>query len=186
MDRTELAAAVITLAGVFFTARARIIGWVFGIAGSALYVLVCYNYQLYAETVLQLFYVVMGFYGWWKWMQKGDERIALSISRMPVRVAVFSALVILAGTLITGRLLDMYSDTDVPYPDAAMGMAGLVITWQMARKYLQNWLWWIVADVLNSFLFVYKTLYATAVLYIILAILAAYGYIKWKKELNAT
>jgi len=179
----ELIAAAITLAGVLCTALGSIAGWPLGVVGAALYVLIFFETKLYAETVLQAFYIVMGFYGWWTWRKTGHSRPERPVTRMPVNIQIFSILLTAAGGIITGLLMDQYSDTDVPYLDALLGFSGLVITGQMAKKYLENWIWWIVVDLAASVLFYYKGLTATAVLYLFLASLAAMGFIKWKKEL---
>jgi nicotinamide mononucleotide transporter len=70
----------------------------------------------------------------------------------------------------------------VPYFDACMGISGLLITWMMARKYIENWICWVIVDLANAGLFLYKSLYLTAILYLFMAFVALYGLKTWRKE----
>ena len=184
MDQLELVASIIALAGVYFTARTKVIGWPLGIVGAFMYLILCYQSMLYAESVLQGLYVVMGVYGWIKW-SANKVTDYITITRMPIKAWIISLTVWIVFSLICGYLLDSFSQTDVPYADASLAVAGVVVTWQLAKKYLENWLNWIVIDLLSSCLFFYKQLYFASALYFILAALAVYGYLKWKKDLLA-
>lgn len=173
-------AAIITLVGVFLTARGALAGWIAGIAGAALYVYIFYSSQLFAESVLQVFYVILGFFGFLKWLGGKAPDSSGPVIHLPKPAALFSLACIILGTALCGFMLSLYSSTDVPYADAGLAVAGLVITWQMARRYLQNWVWWVVVDLLSAALFAYKQLYITSILYVCLAIIALSGYFRWK------
>jgi len=183
MNTLELVASLIALAGVYFTVREKVVGWPLGIIGAALYVILFYQSLLYAESLLQALYVIVGIYGWIKWSAHRETGEIL-ISRMPFKTKSISVIVWLCFSIASGFILDRFSPTDVPYPDAALAVAGVIITWQMANKYIENWLNWIVADLLSAALFFYKHLYFASGLYVILAALAVYGYLKWKKDLQ--
>jgi nicotinamide mononucleotide transporter len=182
MNVYELIASVIALLGVFLTSRGHIAGWIFGVIASATYIPLFFSNELYAESALQLVYVVMGIYGFYAWKQLGknkDERPILNIKKYQF---IFLLSIYLLMTYLLGLLLNKYTDTDVPFADASMGAGGLLITWMMAQKYIEHWICWIVIDIANAGLFVYKELYITAFVYVIFAIMAVYGFFVWKKQ----
>jgi len=183
VSHLEFLAAITALLGVLFTALGKTIGWSFGIIGALFYVFIFFDSQLYAEAVLQAFYVIMGFYGWLQWRNTAVFQQKLQAISQPVHVMFFSVLIIGVGTFAVGLLLDSYSDTNVPFLDAALGISGLVVTWQMAKKQLESWIWWIFVDLCSSGLFYYKELIATSILYLFFAGFAAFGFVNWKKEM---
>lgn len=183
MEGIELFAAIITLAGVAFTAKAKIIGWPLGIIGAALYVIIFFNHVLFAETILQALYVCIGIYGWWRWI-KFKETGETHVFRISKKTVFFSIGSWLISSVLIGSFLNAYSSSDVPFIDASLAVAGIIITWQMAQRFLENWLFWIITDLVSCALFIHKHLYATAVLYFILAIIAIYGYFEWKRKLE--
>jgi nicotinamide mononucleotide transporter len=179
MTIIEIIAAMLTLVGVFLSGRQLRVNWLFGIAGAALYTFIFYQSVLFAEAALQAWYVVLGVIGWKNWSPDSEE---FEINRINWSLALIGAMVTILFSLISGRLLDVFSPSDVPYLDASLAISGLVCTWFLTRKILENWLIWIVIDLLSACLYIYKNLYATAGLYLILAVLAAYGYQQWKKQ----
>jgi nicotinamide mononucleotide transporter len=179
MTTIEIIAAMLTLFGVFLSGRQLRANWLFGIAGAAIYTFIFYQSVLFAEAALQAWYVVLGVIGWKNWSPNSEE---FEINRINWRVALIGAMVTVLFSVISGRLLDVFSPSDVPYLDASLAISGLVCTWFLTKKILENWLIWIVIDLLSACLYIYKNLYATAGLYFILAVLAAYGYQQWKKQ----
>jgi len=179
MSTIEKIAAIITLIGVFLSGRQLRVNWIFGILGAAIYTYVFYKSVLFAEAILQAWYVVLGMIGWINWSSQNED---FEIYHLNWRIITISAIITIVLSIVSGRLLDVFSTSDVPYIDASLAISGLVCTWFLAKKILENWLIWIVIDLLSACLYIYKKLYATAGLYFILAILAAYGYQQWKKQ----
>jgi len=81
-------------------------------------------------------------------------------------------------------VLAEFTDSTIPKADSLVGMLSVIGTWMLARKLIENWLVWIVADGIATGLFYYKGLYLTSSLFIIYTIMAVVGYIQWKKQLN--
>ena len=179
----ELIAFLIAIAGVFLTARGHIAGWILGIIGSAFYVPVFFLSRLYAETGLQLFYMVMGAFGYYNWLRLGKKEESKTISNITLKQSISLIVLFIIGSFTLAKILQNLSNTDVPYFDACMGISGLLITWMMARKYIENWICWVIVDLANAGLFIYKSLYLTAILYIIMAVIALYGLKTWRKDL---
>ena len=182
MTTIEIIAATLTLVGVFLSGRQLRVNWLFGIAGAAVYTFIFYESVLFAEAALQAWYVVLGAMGWINWSSQNED---FEIYHLNWRIATISAIITIVLSIVSGRLLDVFSSSDVPYLDASLAISGLVCTWFLTKKILENWLIWIVIDLLSACLYIYKNLYATAGLYFILAILAAYGYQQWKKQKTA-
>ena len=179
MTITEIIAAIFTLVGVFLSGRQLRVNWLFGIIGAAIYAFIFYESLLFAEAILQVSYAVLGAIGWKSWKADTEE---FEIFHINWRIGLLAVIITLVFSIISGRLLDIFSTSDVPYIDASLAISGLVCTWLLAKKVLENWLIWIVIDILSSCLYIYKHLYATAGLYFILAILAVFGYQQWKKQ----
>lgn len=177
---SEALAAVIGLLGVWFTIKQRPVGWFFGTLGSALYVLIFYNARFYAESMLQLFYVGMGLYGWLRW--RGDDHRPFRVLKLTpsLWLAFLSLLALLSLSIATALM--RFSNTDVPYMDAFLASGGLLITLLMARKYLENWVLWIIFDALSAAWYWHRDLHYTAVLYLAFAALAVQGHLQWNQQ----
>lgn len=185
MSAIEWIAALIAFAGVYLNAMGRIAGWPLGIAGAALYTWVFYNAALPAESTLQFLYVIMGIYGWWQWSVLGsrpDERPVIKITFL---IFITSMLIWLSAAVAAGFFISKNSLGKTPYIDAALAVGGLVTTVLLAKKYIENWLFWIIIDLASAALFYYREMYASSLLYIGFTVLAIKGYFEWKKQITA-
>jgi len=186
MNVFEALTSIVALMGVFLTSRGHIGGWIFGLIASAAYVQLFFSTKLFAEAGLQLVYVVMGVYGWLEWRRMGILKESRPILNIPYRQFVLLGILYPCMIFLLGYILSTFTDTDVAYADAAMGSGGLLITWMMAKRYIEHWICWIIIDIANAGLFVYKNLFLTAIVYCIFAIMAAYGWSVWKKQQQNT
>lgn len=184
MSQIEIFAAIVALFGVLLTARASIWGWPLGIIGAAIYSWLFIESALYAEGVLQSLYVLFGIYGWWSWKNNNDQATGATIKQIDTIVLLTSLVVWTLGTAVCGWVLSNYSNSEVPYVDSLLAVGGLMTTYLMAKKIIENWFFWIVIDIASGLLFINRELYITALLYFAFAALAAHGYLQWKKELK--
>jgi nicotinamide mononucleotide transporter len=180
----EVAGIVATLICVWLNTRQNIWGWFWAIVSSALYGVIYYQARLYSDMELQGVFIVLSLYGWYQWRFGGTQRGELPVSTMPARFWVPCLLIFLAFTAVSGYLHGQYTDASLPYLDSALTAVSLVAQWQMARKYLENWILWIAADVCYVGLYLYKGLTGTAVLYALLLALALKGYLDWRRSLR--
>lgn len=181
-NRLEILGFVTGAVCVYLNTRQNAWGWFFGIINALLFIVVFYNSKLYADTSLQVYYFVTSIYGWWAWRFGGTNRQKLEVSGLPASYWWPILGIFLAATCIWGFLLGRFTDASLSYADSALTVASLVAQWMMARKYLQNWLIWIVADACYVAMYAYKTLYLTSALYLVFFVLAFYGYFSWKKQ----
>jgi nicotinamide mononucleotide transporter len=178
----ELFGFVTGAACVWLIARQNIWNWPLGIANNLLFMVLFTRSGLYADVGLQVFYVAIGVYGWWHWLHGGLDHGALKVSRTPPREAALAAALTLAGTALVILLLKRFTNSTVPVLDATV--TGLSVTAQvlMARKRLENWWIWIVANLVSIGLLIYKHLFITAGLYAVFLAICIAGLVEWTRS----
>jgi nicotinamide mononucleotide transporter len=179
----ELISAVLGLVYVLLNIKEIPWAWPVGIASVALAVIVSWDATLYWDMVLNVIYVVLSFYGWYQWLHGGRKNSELRVSRIQTRPLLFWLTLASLLTVLLGWLSDQYTDSDIPYWDAATTTFSLVATYFLARKYLQNWIMWILIDAVYVGVYYYKGLYAYMVLFGLYVVLAWVGWKEWKKSL---
>ena len=157
----------------------KISAWFFAIISSLLYIYLCYSSQLFLETGLQFFYLIMGIYGWYLWtfVQKIDENRIIKWKNYQHSINITISTILFISI---GFIFDNYTNQANPYTDAFTTVFSLAATFMVTQKVLENWIYWIVIDVVSVYLFSSRELYMTAALFVIFTILAIVGYFKWK------
>ncbi len=180
----EIAGAILSLIYLYLSIKQKISLWIFGFISSGLYVVVFFQSKLYADMSLQLYYVIISIYGWIHWKNvKNEDGKALQVKHLNKRnslILLLSSILIYAVYFI---ILNYFTDTNVPKFDSLIGSLSVIATWLLARKYIENWLVWIVADGLAIGLFVYKELYPTSILFVVYTVMSVVGYRQWSKSL---
>jgi nicotinamide mononucleotide transporter len=182
MSLLEWIAAVIAFTGVYLSTCGRISSWPFGIAGSMLYTWIFYQNSLPAEAALQFLYVIMGIYGWWNWSVMGSRPEERPVRRMSFFLILLSLLIWIVAAFAAGWVIQKLELGTLPYIDATLATGGLVTTLLLARKYLENWVLWIVIDLASAMLLYTREMFASSLLYFAFTILAFKGYLEWKKQ----
>jgi len=179
----EYVAAGFTLVNVYLATRQNIWSWPVGVVAVSLYLYVFAGAKLYSDAGLQVFFLVMQFYGWYQWTRGGVEhsRSMSPVTRLSRRGWLLTVAGVVAWTGGTGTLLHTYTDAAAPYPDAFTTILSVIAQFQMTRKILENWTLWIVADIVYIGVYTYKSLYATTGLYAIFLALCVKGYLDWKR-----
>jgi nicotinamide mononucleotide transporter len=184
MSSIEIVAAIFGVVSVFLSVRQNIWSWPTAIVNVGLYIIVFYESKLYADTGLQVVYVVLNAYGWYHWLYGGKNRTELPVTRTSPRLRLLLVSIGAAGAAVIGTLLSRNTDAALPYIDAGTTSTSLVAQWMMTRKLLENWIIWVAVDVVYIGMYIYKSLYVTAVLYLIFLILSAMGFVQWRKSLK--
>lgn len=181
----ELIGAVLGFAYIFLSIRQHILTWPVGLVTSAIYVYVFLGSKFYADMLLQFYYVGVSIYGWYFWL-KGNPNsdTELKVSRMPKKfyLPVIGITIILFLVFLFG--LKYYTDSPVPFGDSLTTAMSIVATWMLARKYLEHWLIWIFVDFFSAFLYGFKGLWPTVVLFLVYTGMAAVGYRSWRTDLK--
>lgn len=187
MNYLELTGAAVGLIYLALEYRASIYLWIAGFVMPAIYVFVYYEAGLYADVGINVYYLMTSVYGWCCWLygrRKHRDASApreLPITRTPVRLYGWLAAAFLLTLLPIACILIRFTDSTVPWLDSFTTASSIVAMWMLARKYLEQWLAWILTDVVCCGLYLYKELYFTAALYGLYALIAVFGYRKWKK-----
>lgn len=179
-DWKELTGWATTLIGIWLTTRRNLWCWPITLIADVLYLIVFYQARLLSDALLQAFFVAFTLYGWWHWWrgvrQEGEVRIA------PLRLsnALIALIAGILGTIILGEIAKRLHAA-LPFMDASLASFSLVASWWGARKHIANWWLWIIVDVLYIGEYIYKDLWATAVLYAVLVGLAVLGLRDWRR-----
>jgi nicotinamide mononucleotide transporter len=183
MNSLEIVAAIFGVVSVFLSVRQNIWSWPTAIVNVGLYIIVFYGSKLYADTGLQVVYVVLNAYGWYHWLYGGKNRTELPVTRTRAPVAAILVALVAAGTAVIGTFLSRNTDAALPWVDAMTTSTSLAAQWMMTRKLLENWIIWVAVDVVYIAMYIYKSLYVTSGLYLVFLILSAMGYLEWRRSL---
>lgn len=168
--------------------------WIVGFLTSLLYVFVFFFSKIYADMGLQIYYVAISVYGFLQWTKNGkngscekpepasvpQDKIIYSTLTPRLLVGVLLAIIVLFFLIYT--LLNNFTDSPIPMGDAFTTSVGIVATWMVARRIIEHWVFWIVANGISVYLYFVRDLYPTMFLYICYALLAAIGLYTWKKK----
>ncbi len=176
----EYLAVVTAVLYLLFISFKKTIGWLFAAISSMLYIFICYISQLYLETGLQLFYLIMAFYGWYMWTEDSKDNDS-PVIKWPVRYHFINILISTILFAVMGFIFDNYTNQANPYADAFTTSFSLTTTYLVTIKVLENWLYWLVVDLVAMYLFWNNSLSLTSVMYFSFVITSIYGYFKWQK-----
>src|SRR5690349_7198872 len=132
---------------------------------------------------LQAVYFVLSVYGWYEWLYGGKGHTALKVSQTPKRLWSILAGIGLVVWLTLARLTSRLPGVALPYLDSGTTTTSLLAQWMMTRKLLENWVLWVMVDVVYIGMFIFKGLYLTAFNYAVYLVLAAMGFYSWRKSL---
>lgn len=176
----EIAGFVTTLVGIWLTTRRLLICWPVVLAADFLYLAVFYRARLFSDALLQIFFVIFTVYGWWHWWRGIREDGEVRVVPLSVRNWLAGLAVGAIGAVLLGWLM-VRIGAALPHLDAALTSYSLVASWWQARKHTANWWLWIVVNLVYIGEYVYKDLWPTAVLYLLLVILAVMGLVEWRR-----
>ena len=183
----ELIAAVFTLASVWFSKKNNILVFPTGMICTAIFVYLLLKWGLLGDMMINAYYFIMSVYGWYIWTRKVDATHVTPISRTTVaerKTAVFIFIATFVFVWVVYTVFDKF-DHWTAYVDTLTTAIFFVGMWLMAKRKIENWLYWIVGDIISVPLYFYKGLTFSSILYFVLTIIAVFGYIEWKKHLHS-
>ena len=183
----ELSGALISLIYLYFSVKQIIWLWPFGLLSALFYIWIYYFSGFYADMSLQVYYVGISLYGWYKWSggrAKTTGKTHLRISTVKKKNALILLGVFIFLWLLISQILIQFTNSEVPVMDALTTAGSIVATWMLARKILEHWLLWVVIDAISIGLYIYKELYATVILFILYTLVAIIGYFTSRKEMT--
>ena len=162
--------------------------WTFpiGLVYAVVSVAVFGRQRLYADVLLSGYYVVMNAYGWDYWLCGGERSVgeALPVTYTPVRIRSWLAVITGIASVAMGYAFDAYTDADLPYWDSATTCMSFAAMWMTARKYIENWVVWLLVDIIAAAVYLVKGIELYAVLYGVYLIMAFMGWRAWHKHLK--
>jgi NadR type nicotinamide-nucleotide adenylyltransferase len=181
---TETLGFVTGAAAVWLLVRESIWNWPAGIANAVFYLVLFAQARFFADSALQVVYIVLGAFGWWWWLHGRHDRATRPIASVGLAEATALAVMTAGATYVMLLYLRSVSDA-APLADATTTALSLAATWMQARKQIENWLVWIAADAIYIPLYFVKGLPLTGALYCIFALMCAKGWRDWTRTRGA-
>lgn len=177
----EWLAASLGILYVILAAKESVWCWPSAFISTIIYTVLFWDGQLPMQALLNFYYMAMAIYGFMLWNKKSDVEDRLQISNKPLK---FHLIYIFTGLVVSGLIglyLSTYPDTQLPYLDALVMVFSVMTTVLMARKVIENWLYWIVIDSFAIALYWQTGFHVTIAMFLVYLALAFYGYINWYK-----
>ena len=189
MNYLELAGTIIGLVYLWLEYKASYYLWIASLIMPSVYVIVYYQAGLYADLGINIYYVLASIYGLIYWSigskkskEVAHEEIPVGYTPRQLYLPLLAAMSIL--TIGIAQILIAFTDSNVPWSDSFTTALSIVAMWMLSRKYVEQWLVWLVVDVVCSILYIYKGLYFTSGLYALYSFIAYFGYLKWKEMIK--
>ncbi len=174
----EWIAVVTSVLYVILMSFHKITAWYFAGISSAIYVYICFDAQLFLDAILQVFYVGMAIYGWYSWNTNAQ---AINIKRLSIKINLWFIGIGVFVSGVIGWFFSISTSQVNPYLDAVIFVFSIIATYQASISIIENWLFWIVIDLLAVYIFGSRELYLTSFLYLIYAMMAVFGFITWTR-----
>jgi nicotinamide mononucleotide transporter len=180
----EATAVFFGLLSVWYSKQEHI--WVYptGIISVLIYVYITFEFKLYADMGINAYYFIMSVYGWYHWTNTGTEKAQIPITRNSLSENVLALTIVIVAFVVIRFGLD-FTDSDVPTWDAITTATAIAGMWLMARKKIENWLAWIITDLIAVPLYLYKGLLLTSIQFFVFTLLAIWGYFAWRNKITS-
>jgi nicotinamide mononucleotide transporter len=192
MNWIELFAALLGIISVWYARKENILVFPFGIANVLIYIYICFTARLFANAGINVVYLISNIYGWYMWARTDENNESLQITRNTFKQNFLSWLSVIVVYIIAFLVLREANKTDpdylhsyLPYIDSFNTSFFLVATILMAVKKAENWVFWIIGDLVSIPIFISQGLYFTGVQYTVFLVLAILGWIEWKKKVKS-
>jgi len=179
MSPWESAAVLLGIAYLLLAMRESLWCWYAAFISTAIFLVLFWDVGLLMESALQVYYLAMAVYGWWEWQQGSEDESGLAISSWSARQHLIALLAVLFVSGVSGLLLEQFTGAALPYLDSFTTWGSVLTTWMVARKILENWLYWLVIDSVSIYLYLDRELYLTAALFAVYLVIVLFGYRKW-------
>ena len=178
---SEIVAVLSAIAYLVLVIYQNILCWLAALISVLIYMVIFFDARLYMESALQVFYMGMAVYGWYQWKYGGDkhDRLQIATWQLQTHVLVIAGVFCLAA--VFGWALSR-TDAAMPYLDSFTTVAALVSTYMVARKILENWIYWFVIDAVSVYLYGLRDLYLTAALYVLYLVMIVIGFRRWWRD----
>ena len=180
----EIIATITGILCVYLQTREKILAWPFGLISVTILVYIFYQKLLYSDVILHIIYIALNIYGWWFWATQSGHQSTAAVRRISKVNLLYWAMAILLGAMVWGSLMNKLTDADLAYLDAFTTVGSLCAQFLLARKILENWLIWIVVDIVAINVYLYKGLFFVAFMFFVFLLLCIKGYLDWSRSLT--
>lgn len=173
---------------VWYSKQENILVYPTGIISTAIFVYILWVYTLLGDMLINAYYFIMSIFGWYYWTRKDVDNNEVPVTTTTKKEQLWSVLIFLATLMFVFLVYKLNNKFDnwTAYIDTITTAIFFVGMWLMAKKKIENWIYWIIGDLISVPLYFYKGLIFTSFQYLLFTIIAIYGYRAWKKSLNNT
>jgi nicotinamide mononucleotide transporter len=182
MSWLEAIAVFFGIASVIYSMKENI--WVYptGIISTLIYVWICLEFKLYADMGINAYYFSMSIYGWYVWTHPKDGKEILPVTWLKPKGWLIAMAIFVVSYFVLSYVLKDFTDSDVPYWDSFTTASAFLGMWLMAKKKIENWIFWIITDIVAVPLYFYKGLILTSFQFLFFTVLAILGLLAWIKS----
>jgi len=182
----EVIAVIFGFLSVWYSKQENILVYPTGIISTLIFVYLLWQWQLLGDMMINAYYFSMSIYGWYIWTRKVDATHFTPVTKMTRKEHIWSVLIFIATLLFVFGVYEYFDKWNnwTAYIDAITTAVFFVGMWLMAKKKIENWIFWIIGDIISVPLYFYKGLTLTSFQYLLFTIIAIFGYFAWKKSLN--
>lgn len=175
----EPTAVILAIAYLLLAIKQNISCWFAAFFSSLLYFFVMYSAGLYMEAGLQIFYCIMAVYGWTQWRitLPGNSKFLVKTWNRDQHIKAILLIILLA--IVSGWALEKFTNAALPFLDSLTTWGAIVTTYMVAKRLLENWIYWFVIDTISVFLFYSRGLMLTSILFLVYLIIIYFGYKSW-------
>ncbi|TLP37861.1 nicotinamide mononucleotide transporter [Arcobacter arenosus] len=187
MTTYEAIAMILAIAYIVLAIKQSLWCWPAAFVSTLIYTILFYDVSLLMDSALNAYYLIMAVYGWYSWKYGGKlEQQELEVTTYGLNKNIQIIIVLTIISLGFGYVMANYTSADFAYVDSFTTVFAVFSTYMLAKKIIENWIYWIVIDIISIYIYIQKGLNLTAVLFMIYTILAFIAYQNWKKEYDNT
>ena len=192
MSVLELLATLTGLAAVWLAARSNILTWLFALINAVLFFILFYQINLYSAMALQVFFFCNALYGWYNW-RKSDSGDKKPVTLLIHKQRVIWLAVVMLGAIALGTVMrrvhiwlpDLFPErATFVYTDAMIAVMSIVASLLLARLKLENWILWILINLMSVVMYAMKGVMLVSLQYVIFLFMASYGFVEWKRKIS--
>ena len=182
----EITAVIFGLFSVWFAKKDNILVFPTGLVSTFIYAYLLWQWELLGDSMINGYYFIMSIYGWYHWTRKKGDAIEFPIATMTNKEKI-TAIIIFVSTIVFVIIVYLYFNKFTnwySYVDTFLTAVFFVGMWLMAKRKIENWIFWIIGDIISIPLYFAKGYTFTSFQFLIFTIIAVYGYLEWKEILN--
>lgn len=182
----EIIGVIFGFLSVWFSKKNNILVFPTGLISTSVFVYLLFKWGLLGDMMINAYYFIMSIYGWYVWTKKVDDTKVTPISKTTPKEKKQSIYIFLATLVFVFLIYTIFNKWTswTAYVDTLTTAIFFVGMWLMAKRKIENWLYWIVGDIISVPLYFYKGLTFTSFQYLIFTLIAYSGYLSWKQYLN--